>query len=109
MTSSQRMLITFYSPNRNLMNAQEAIENCQTRVAKMELQHQQRVSVEGLENASARALITKLINLLLSVMAVILVLVSTVSGLLMPFMRSQVGFVCHDYFFSTFNLTFSKA
>ncbi|CAK8690929.1 unnamed protein product [Clavelina lepadiformis] len=78
-----------YHANERARDMQEAIENCQTRVAKMELQHQQRVSVEGLENASARALITKLINLLLSVMAVILVLVSTVSGLLMPFMRSQ--------------------
>ena len=58
----------------------------------MELQQQQQqsIGVDGIENASARALMGKLINLLLSVMAVLLVLVSTVSGILMPFLKSQV-------------------
>ena len=61
----------------------------------MELQQQQQsVSVEGLENASARALVGKLINLLLSVMAVLLVLVSALSGILMPFIKSQVCLFC---------------
>ena len=71
--------------------AQEALESCQTRIAKMELQQQQQsVSVEGLENASARALLGKLINLLLSVIAVLLVLVNALSGFLTPFIKSQV-------------------
>jgi len=54
-------------------------------------QQQQSVSVEGLESASARALVGKLINLLLSVIAVLLVLVNALSGFLMPFIKSQVG------------------
>uniref|UniRef100_F6RQQ8 Uncharacterized protein n=1 Tax=Ciona intestinalis TaxID=7719 RepID=F6RQQ8_CIOIN len=79
-----------YHASERARDMQEAIESCQTRLAKMELQQQQLVSVDGLENATARALLGKLINLLLSVMAVLLVLVSTVSGLLKPLTKSPV-------------------
>ncbi|XP_078489345.1 transmembrane and coiled-coil domains protein 1-like isoform X2 [Ciona intestinalis] len=79
-----------YHASERARDMQEAIESCQTRLAKMELQQQQLVSVDGLENATARALMGKLINLLLSVMAVLLVLVSTVSGLLKPLTKSPV-------------------
>ncbi|KAL0185633.1 hypothetical protein M9458_017303, partial [Cirrhinus mrigala] len=60
----------------------EALEACQTRVSKMELQQQQQqvVQLEGLENATARTLIGKLINVLLALMAVLLVFVSTVAN-----------------------------
>uniref|UniRef100_H2YFK0 Uncharacterized protein n=1 Tax=Ciona savignyi TaxID=51511 RepID=H2YFK0_CIOSA len=80
-----------YQARERARDMQEAIESCQTRLSKMELQQQQQlVSVDGLENATARALLGKLINLLLSVMAVLLVLVSTVSGLLKPLTRSPI-------------------
>lgn len=72
---------------------QEALENCQTRLAKMEMQQQQMVAVEGLENANARALLGKLINLLLSVLAVILVFVSTASGMITPLTKTPVSYV----------------
>lgn len=76
------------------MPLQEALETCQTRISKMEVQqqhqHQQLVTMEGVENATVKALVGKLINLLLSVLAVILVFVSTASSIMMPFVRNQV-------------------
>jgi len=59
----------------------------------MEMQQQQMVAVEGLENANARALLGKLINLLLSVLAVILVFVSTASGMITPLTKTPVSYV----------------
>jgi hypothetical protein len=57
----------------------------------MELQQQQQqlISMEGVENANARALITKLINVVLAILAVILVLVSTIANMLSPFITTR--------------------
>ncbi|XP_039249784.2 transmembrane and coiled-coil domain protein 3-like isoform X1 [Styela clava] len=86
-----------YHAQERARDIQEALESCQTRISKMEVQqqhqHQQLVTMEGVENATARALLGKLINLLLSVLAVILVFVSTVSSIVMPFVRSQTRIV----------------
>ncbi|XP_068609469.1 LOW QUALITY PROTEIN: transmembrane and coiled-coil domains protein 1 [Brachionichthys hirsutus] len=70
---------------------QEALEACQTRISKMELhqQQQQVVQLEGLENATARTLLGKLINVLLAVMAVLLVFVSTVANCVVPLMKTR--------------------
>jgi hypothetical protein len=70
---------------------QEALEACQTRISKMELQQQQQqvVQLEGLENATARNLLGKLINILLAVMAVLLVFVSTVANCVVPLMKTR--------------------
>lgn len=70
---------------------QEALEACQTRISKMELQqqHQQVVQLEGLENATARTLLGKLINVLLALMAVLLVFVSTVANCVVPLMKTR--------------------
>ncbi|KAK6319543.1 hypothetical protein J4Q44_G00107540 [Coregonus suidteri] len=69
----------------------EALEVCQTRISKMELQQQQQqvVQLEGLENATARTLLGKLINVLLAVMAVLLVFVSTVANCVVPLMKTR--------------------
>ncbi|NXD66139.1 TMCC1 protein, partial [Eolophus roseicapillus] len=70
---------------------QEALEACQTRISKMELQQQQQqvVQLEGLENATARNLLGKFINILLAVMAVLLVFVSTVANCVVPLMKTR--------------------
>jgi len=70
---------------------QEALEACQTRISKMELQQQQQqvVQLEGLENATARTLLGKLINVLLALMAVLLVFVSTVANCVVPLMKTR--------------------
>ena len=73
------------------LSPQEALEACQTRISKMELQQQQQqvVQLEGLENATARTLLGKLINVLLALMAVLLVFVSTVANCVVPLMKTR--------------------
>lgn len=77
--------------NTSVSGLQEALEACQTRISKMELQQQQQqvVQLEGLENATARTLLGKLINVLLAVMAVLLVFVSTVANCVVPLMKTR--------------------
>uniref|UniRef100_A0A673J308 Transmembrane and coiled-coil domain family 1b n=2 Tax=Sinocyclocheilus rhinocerous TaxID=307959 RepID=A0A673J308_9TELE len=78
-----------YQSNERARDLQEALEACQTRVSKMELQQQQVVQLEGLENATARTLMGKLINVLLALMAVLLVFVSTVANCVVPLMKTR--------------------
>ena len=72
---------------------QELVERCQTRLTKVEIQQQQTPSHEALDNITARQIFGKLINLLMSVLALLLVFVSTISGMLQPFTRSPVSFL----------------
>ena len=71
---------------------QEAVESCLTRVTKLELQQQQQqvVQLEGVENANARALLGKFINVILALMAVLLVFVSTVASFITPLMKTRL-------------------
>ncbi|XP_034022407.1 transmembrane and coiled-coil domains protein 1b isoform X2 [Thalassophryne amazonica] len=80
-----------YQSYERARDIQEALEACQTRISKMELQQQQQqvVQLEGLENATARTLLGKLINVLLAVMAVVLVFVSTVANCVVPLMKTR--------------------
>ncbi|XP_051509252.1 transmembrane and coiled-coil domains protein 1 isoform X2 [Myxocyprinus asiaticus] len=78
-----------YQSNERARDLQEALEACQTRISKMELQQQQLVQLEGLENATARTLLGKLINVLLALMAVLLVFVSTVANCVIPLMKTR--------------------
>ncbi|KTF74749.1 hypothetical protein cypCar_00040881 [Cyprinus carpio] len=77
------------------MEEKEAVESCLTRITKLELQQQQQqvVQLEGVENANARALLGKLINVILALMAVLLVFVSTMANFITPLMktRARVG------------------
>lgn len=45
--------------------------------------------LEGLDNSNARALVVKLINVLLTVLQVVLLLVATGAGIIMPFLRTR--------------------
>uniref|UniRef100_A0A3Q3N6H1 Transmembrane and coiled-coil domain family 1b n=1 Tax=Mastacembelus armatus TaxID=205130 RepID=A0A3Q3N6H1_9TELE len=66
-----------------------ALEACQTRISKLELQQQQVVHLEGLENAKVQTLLGRSINVLLAVMAVLLVFVSTVANCVVPLMKTS--------------------
>ncbi|KFR14986.1 Transmembrane and coiled-coil domains protein 1 [Opisthocomus hoazin] len=80
-----------YQSYERARDIQEALEACQNRISKMELQQQQQqvVQLEGLENATARNLLGKFINILLAVMAVLLVFVSTVANCVVPLMKTR--------------------
>ncbi|XP_057677246.1 transmembrane and coiled-coil domains protein 1 isoform X2 [Corythoichthys intestinalis] len=85
-----------YQSYERARDIQEALEACQTRISKMELQQQQQqaVQLEGLENATARTLLGKLINVLLALMAVLLVFVSTVANCVVPLMKTRSRSFC---------------
>lgn len=53
------------------------------------LSQQQYVTVEGIDNSNARALVVKLINVVLTVLQVILLLTATAAGILMPFLKTR--------------------
>lgn len=55
----------------------------------MELQQQQQQLIEGIEISNYRALLSKMLNVALALLAVILVLVSTVANLLGPFLTTR--------------------
>uniref|UniRef100_T1GPZ8 Uncharacterized protein n=1 Tax=Megaselia scalaris TaxID=36166 RepID=T1GPZ8_MEGSC len=50
----------------------------------------QSVTVDGIDNSNARALVVKLINVVLTVLQVILLLVATAAGIIMPFLKTRV-------------------
>lgn len=79
-------------PYTTLCPLQEAVESCLTRVTKLELQQQQQqvVQLEGVENANARALLGKFINVILALMAVLLVFVSTIANFITPLMKTRL-------------------
>lgn len=69
----------------------DVMENCQTRISKMELQQQQQqiISMEMVDNVTFRTILTKLLNVVLALLAVVLVFVSTVANLLAPFLTTR--------------------
>ncbi|XP_015274839.1 PREDICTED: transmembrane and coiled-coil domains protein 2 isoform X3 [Gekko japonicus] len=81
-----------YQSYERARDIQEAVESCLTRVTKLELQQQQQqvVQLEGVENANARALLGKFINVILALMAVLLVFVSTVANFITPLMKTRM-------------------
>ncbi|XP_028620483.1 transmembrane and coiled-coil domains protein 2 isoform X1 [Grammomys surdaster] len=81
-----------YQSYERARDIQEAVESCLTRVTKLELQQQQQqvVQLEGVENANARALLGKFINVILALMAVLLVFVSTIASFITPLMRTRL-------------------
>ncbi|KAM6960986.1 transmembrane and coiled-coil domain protein 3-like [Aplochiton taeniatus] len=81
----ERVAYQAYERSRDI---QEALESCQTRVSKLELQQQQQQTVQ-LESRDARVLLGKSINIMLAIVTVILVCVSTVAKFAAPLMRSR--------------------
>lgn len=82
-----------YQSEERLRDIYEMMESCQTRISRIEHQQheqQQLVTLEGIENTNARALVLKLINVLLTVLQVVLLLVATATNILMPFLKTRV-------------------
>ncbi|XP_044313376.1 transmembrane and coiled-coil domains protein 2 isoform X4 [Drosophila rhopaloa] len=80
-----------YQSDERLRDVNEVLENCQTRISKMEhMSQQQYVTVEGIDNSNARALVVKLINVVLTILQVVLLLVATAAGIIMPFLKTRI-------------------
>ncbi|XP_046674078.1 transmembrane and coiled-coil domains protein 2 isoform X5 [Homalodisca vitripennis] len=59
-----------YQSEERLRDIHEVLESCQTKISKMEhqqAQHQQYLTLEGLDNSSARALVVKCINVVVNI------------------------------------------
>ncbi|XP_072327979.1 transmembrane and coiled-coil domain protein 3 isoform X2 [Scyliorhinus torazame] len=82
-----------YQSNERARDMQEALESCQTRLATLEL-HQQQQQVLQIENANAKVLLGKCINIFLAIMTVILVCVSTIAKFSIPLMKSRLHIIC---------------
>ncbi|XP_051547246.1 transmembrane and coiled-coil domain protein 3 isoform X1 [Myxocyprinus asiaticus] len=86
-----------YQAYERARDIQDALEVCQTRVSKLELQQQQQ-QVLQLESADAKVLLGKCINIMLAIVTVILVCVSTAAKFSAPLLRSRLHmfgtFVC---------------
>ncbi|XP_056137851.1 transmembrane and coiled-coil domain protein 3-like [Lampris incognitus] len=78
-----------YQACERARDMQEALESCQTRVSKLELQQQQQQQTVQLESRDARVLLGKSINIMLAIVTVILVCVSTAAKFAAPLMRSR--------------------
>ncbi|RZF36920.1 hypothetical protein LSTR_LSTR004608 [Laodelphax striatellus] len=81
-----------YQSDERLRDIHEMLESCQTKISRMEhqqQQHQQYLTLEGLDNSNARALVVKSINVLLTILQVILLLVAAIAGIMMPFLRTR--------------------
>ncbi|XP_036976999.1 transmembrane and coiled-coil domain protein 3 isoform X1 [Acanthopagrus latus] len=78
-----------YQAYERARDIQEVLESCQTRVSKLELQQQQNQTVQ-VENADAKVLLGKCINIMLAIVTVILVCVSTAAKFTAPLLRSRV-------------------
>ena len=82
-----------YQSEERSRDIYEMLESCQTRISRMEHQHhqhlQQLVNLNSLENSNARALVLKLINVLLTILQVVLLLVATVANIVAPFLKTR--------------------
>uniref|UniRef100_A0A3Q3QKL9 Uncharacterized protein n=1 Tax=Monopterus albus TaxID=43700 RepID=A0A3Q3QKL9_MONAL len=78
-----------YQAQERASDIQEALESCQTRVSKLELQQQQQQQTVQLESRDARVLLGKSINIMLVIITVILVCVSTAAKFAAPLTKSR--------------------
>ncbi|KAG5273303.1 hypothetical protein AALO_G00149890 [Alosa alosa] len=79
-----------YQANERARDLTEALESCQTRVFKLELQQQQQQTVQWESGGDARVLLGRCINILLALATVVLVCVSTVAKFTAPMLRSRL-------------------
>lgn len=84
-----------YRGEERLRELQEHLESNVARVSKLEAgqQDQQVLALEDYGNASPRVLLTKLANVVVAILAVILVLVSTISNTVGPFLSTRGRFL----------------
>ncbi|ETE69950.1 Transmembrane and coiled-coil domains protein 3, partial [Ophiophagus hannah] len=82
-----------YQAYERSRDVQEALESCQTRVAKLELHQQEQQALQS-ETVNAKVLLGKSINVVLAFMTVILVCVSTIAKFIAPMMKSRFHILC---------------
>uniref|UniRef100_A0A8B9GU26 Transmembrane and coiled-coil domain protein 3-like n=1 Tax=Astyanax mexicanus TaxID=7994 RepID=A0A8B9GU26_ASTMX len=78
-----------YQANERARDLQEALESCQTRLSKLEVQQQQQQAVQ-VEAETGRMLLGKGISVLLAVATLLLVCVSTAARFVSPVLRSRL-------------------
>ncbi|KAK7091697.1 hypothetical protein V1264_009350 [Littorina saxatilis] len=81
-----------YRLDERTTDLSDLVDNCQTRILRLEQQQQQQqlLSMEMVENVTFRTILTKLINVVLALLAVVLVFVSTAANLISPFLTSRM-------------------
>jgi len=79
-----------YRLDERTADLSDLVDNTSTRILRLEQQQQQQqiISMEMVENANFKTILSKLINVLLAVLAVVLVMVSTAASCLSPFVQS---------------------
>ncbi|XP_059145375.1 transmembrane and coiled-coil domains protein 2-like isoform X3 [Physella acuta] len=79
-----------YRLDERTTDLSDLVDSASTRISRLEQQQQQQqiLSMEMVENATFRTIISKLINVVLAILAVILVFVSTAARFLSPFVHS---------------------
>merc|ERR1719431_829820 len=85
-----------YQSEERLRDIQDQLASLETKISRMEhqaAQHQQYVTLEGIENSNARALVVKGVNVLLSHLQVVLVILATSAQILKPFLRTPTRVV----------------
>ncbi|XP_033126920.1 transmembrane and coiled-coil domains protein 2-like isoform X4 [Anneissia japonica] len=81
-----------YQASERARDFQDAIGQCQTRISKMELaqQQQQVITLEGYQyNANTRAIVYKVTNFVLAILAVVFLILSTLAGIVAPFFKTR--------------------
>ncbi|XP_067941557.1 transmembrane and coiled-coil domains protein 2-like [Watersipora subatra] len=98
-----------YQLEERTRDLHDALDNANTKIAKMEHQnqHQQLINMEGVDNPNAKMFITKLINVVLALLAVVLVIVSTISNITGPFLNAKWKFIFVVVFAFIFYITSS--
>ncbi|KAF0292438.1 Transmembrane and coiled-coil domains protein 1 [Amphibalanus amphitrite] len=82
-----------YQSEERVRDIHEMMDKCNTRISRMEhqqVEHQQLVNIEVIGNSQARALVVKLVNIVLTVLQVVLLIVATLANITMPFLRTRV-------------------
>jgi uncharacterized membrane protein YoaK (UPF0700 family) len=79
-----------YQSEERLRDLNEMLDSCQAKIARLEQQQQQLVTIEGIENSAARALAVKLVNVGLTILQLLLLIVATMASALAPFLGSRI-------------------
>ncbi|MXQ95067.1 hypothetical protein E5288_WYG010447 [Bos mutus] len=73
-----------------MTNLKQELASMEEKVAYQSYERARDIQLEGVENANARALLGKFINVILALMAVLLVFVSTVASFITPLMKTRL-------------------
>jgi len=85
-----------YQSEERIRDIQDQLSSLESKILRMEhqaAQHQQYVTLEGIENSNARALVVKAINVLLTLLQVLLLVLATAAQILKPFLRTPARVV----------------